>query len=211
MPPASDPLLLTLLGLRLASFAPEERVAEVVGLPADDVLGILERCRDKEWCRHLDGAVKGWALKPAGRAEGERLLAEELEATGAGPDVLAAYRQFLTLNQPLLQVCTDWQLREVDGVQVVNDHSDADHDANVVGELAAIDTEVQPVCGELAEALGRFGGYGARLAAARSRIEAGDGDWFTKPTIDSYHTVWFELHENLLATLGIERGREETA
>ncbi len=26
--------------------------------------------------------------------------------------------------------------------------------------------------------------------------------------IDSYHTVWFELHENLLATLGIERARE---
>ena len=25
--------------------------------------------------------------------------------------------------------------------------------------------------------------------------------------IDSYHTVWFELHEDLLATLGIERDR----
>jgi hypothetical protein len=26
--------------------------------------------------------------------------------------------------------------------------------------------------------------------------------------IDSYHSVWFELHEDLLATLGIERGSE---
>ena len=26
--------------------------------------------------------------------------------------------------------------------------------------------------------------------------------------IDSYHTVWFELHEDLLATLGIERSSE---
>jgi hypothetical protein len=24
--------------------------------------------------------------------------------------------------------------------------------------------------------------------------------------MDSYHTVWFELHEDLLATLGLERG-----
>ena len=53
-----------------------------------------------------------------------------------------------------------------------------------------------------------MGGYGSRLSSALAKVQGGDGDWFTKPTIDSYHTVWFELHENLLATLGIERGRE---
>ncbi len=36
----------------------------------------------------------------------------------------------------------------------------------------------------------------------------GERDWFTKPTIDSYHSVWFELHEDLLATLGLERAKE---
>jgi hypothetical protein len=49
------------------------------------------------------------------------------------------------------------------------------------------------------------------LAHALERTRAGDADWFTKPTIDSYHTVWFELHENLLATLGIERGTEPSS
>jgi len=29
--------------------------------------------------------------------------------------------------------------------------------------------------------------------------------------VDSYHRAWFELHENLLATLGIERAREHAA
>ena len=52
----------------------------------------------------------------------------------------------------------------------------------------------------------------ARLAApgeARlDRVQGGDTDWFTKPMIASYHTVWFELHEDLLCTLGIERGSE---
>ncbi len=62
--------------------------------------------------------------------------------------------------------------------------------------------------GRLAEALERFGGYGERLAHAVDQVQAGEKDWFTKPTIDSYHTVWFELHENLLATLGVERGKE---
>ena len=44
---------------------------------------------------------------------------------------------------------------------------------------------------------------------ALDRIRGGDLDWFTKPMIDSYHTVWFELHENLLATLGIQRAKEK--
>ena len=38
--------------------------------------------------------------------------------------------------------------------------------------------------------------------------DAGEVDWFTRPTIPSYHSVWFELHENLLATLGIDRAQE---
>jgi hypothetical protein len=39
-------------------------------------------------------------------------------------------------------------------------------------------------------------------------VRAGEGDWFTSPLVDSYHTVWFELHEDLLATLGLERAEE---
>ena len=74
--------------------------------------------------------------------------------------------------------------------------------------LAKVDSAAQPICDELADALARFGNYGRRLAAARARVEAGEHDWMTKPMIDSYHSVWFELHEDLLATLGIERGSE---
>jgi hypothetical protein len=40
-------------------------------------------------------------------------------------------------------------------------------------------------------------------------VRAGDKEWFTGPLVDSYHTVWFELHEDLMATLGLERATEE--
>jgi hypothetical protein len=36
-------------------------------------------------------------------------------------------------------------------------------------------------------------------------VQAGDAAYFAAPMIASYHTVWFELHEDLLATLGIAR------
>jgi pyruvate,orthophosphate dikinase len=60
----------------------------------------------------------------------------------------------------------------------------------------------------LADDLDRLGGYPDRLAHAHDRVVAGDHAWLTRPTVDSYHTVWFELHEDLLATLGRSRSDE---
>jgi hypothetical protein len=48
-------------------------------------------------------------------------------------------------------------------------------------------------------------GYGRRLSRALARVQAGDGDGFTRPLTNSYHDVWMELHEDLVATLGLVR------
>jgi hypothetical protein len=117
-----------------------------------------------------------------------------------------AYQRFLVLNPELLAVCTAWQLRPESDAQVPNDHSDPGYDAGVVERLAAVDAGVQPLIDELTGHLVRYGGYGPRLAAALGRVRAGEREWVTRPLIDSYHTVWMELHEDLLSTLGIERG-----
>lgn len=211
MTTVSDPSLRVLHALRLKSFAPLDVVAAIAEVDEDEARSLLETFRDKEWVRYREGSITGWMLMSAGRTEGERMLSDELDAADARPDIDAAYRQFLALNQACLQVCTDWQLIEVDGVPTVNEHADPAHDADVVGRLRALNDEVQPITAELTVALRRFSSYGSRFDHAVARVEAGDNDWFTKPTIDSFHTVWFELHENLLATLGIERGSEERA
>ena len=54
----------------------------------------------------------------------------------------------------------------------------------------------------------RFAPYQPRLASAMARVVDGERDYFTKPIIDSFHTVWFELHEDLLTSLGLERSQE---
>jgi hypothetical protein len=208
MPFPSEPDVLVLLGLRLASFGPSDVVAEAAGLTGSETAERLPVLAEAGLALHRDGRRPGWMLTPAGRAEGERRLADELDASGARDLVTDAYHRFLAVNQRLLDACTDWQLRDVDGAALVNDHTDADHDGQVVDELVAIDRAIQPVVSDLADALARMGGYGPRLTSALAKVQGGDPDWFTKPTIASYHTVWFELHENLLATLGIERGSE---
>ena len=211
MPVPSDSDLLVLLGVRLRSFGSTEAVAETVGLDVGDVRGRLDRFEPAGLVRHRDRPVAGWQLTPDGRAEGERRLAAELDEAGARPVVTGAYARFLAVNQPLLDTCTSWQLRTVDGAPVVNDHTDAGHDAAVLAALVTLDDAVQPVVADLAEALARFGAYGPRLSGALAKVQGGDLDWFTRPTIDSYHSVWFELHENLLATLGIDRATEPVA
>ena len=67
---------------------------------------------------------------------------------------------------------------------------------------------MQPVCTTAGQLLARFGSYPDRFSTALAKVQDGETDWFTKPVIDSYHTVWFELHENFLASLGIERTSE---
>jgi predicted ArsR family transcriptional regulator len=208
MTTSSDPRFLVLHGLRLKGFADAAAVAEAGGVPESEAKPHLDALVAEELASYREGRLSGFTLTPTGRAEHAKLVADELDRAGAREAVDAAYRRFLAINQDLLGICTAWQLREVGGESVVNDHSDAAYDAEVVGRLAELDAKVQPICADLGAALERFGAYGGRLGAALARVQAGEPDWFTKPMIASYHTVWFELHEDLLCTLGIERSAE---
>lgn len=205
----SDLRTLVLHGLRLKGFADAASVSEAAGVRAADAKPMLDQLVGDGLAAYRDGKLSGYSLTKDGRARHAELLVQELEVSGARPSVDAAYRRFLVLNPELLGVCTAWQLREVDGESTVNDHSDAGYDASVVEQLADLDARVQPICATLGEALSRFSAYGPRLASAAERVRSGDTDWFTKPMIPSYHTVWFEMHEDLLCTLGIERGSED--
>jgi hypothetical protein len=118
-----------------------------------------------------------------------------------------AYEAFRSMNREVLQVCTDWQVRPGGAP---NDHTDAAYDWSVIDRLEAIDDRAGPLVRRLAGADSRFGGYRERLRAARRRIVDGEREWLTSPRVDSYHTVWMELHEDLLAALGLERRTEES-
>ncbi len=204
MAPASDADFLVLHALRLKGFADTPAVASLTGLEPEEAAEYLDKVAAAGHASRRDGRISGWALTRDGRARHAELVVEELDRTGARPAVEAAYRGFTGINSELLAVCTDWQLKN----GALNDHDDSGYDAAVIERLAAVDRVVQPICAELTAALPRFGCYGPRLSTALQRVQAGDHDWFAKPLIDSYHTVWFELHEDLLATLSIERSKE---
>lgn len=200
---------LALHGLRLKSMAPVSAVAELFGLDEERLTAELRAAEAAGFARYREGRLSGWGLTSSGRVENERLLAAEVDAAGVLAPLDAAYRAFLAENQKMLATCTRWQVREVDGEQVINDHTDAAHDAAVIASLVELDDAVRPVVDRLAGLFDRFAIYGPRFADALAKVRAGDHAWFTSPMIESYHTVWFELHEDLLASLGIDRASEE--
>lgn len=207
-PHRSEADLLVLHALRLKGLAEVGVLVERSGLDDSTVRERLAGYEASGYVSHREGRISGWSLTPAGRAENERMLREELDRIDGRGLLGEAYGRFGPLNLVFLELCTAWQLREVDGRPVLNDHSDPYHDRQVKESLTSVHGDIVKVCDDLGGLLARFAGYEARFESAVRRIAEGEDDWFTKPVIDSYHTVWFELHEDFLATLGIERSKE---
>jgi hypothetical protein len=202
----SEERLLVSHSLRLKGFAGVGTIAATWRIQEPTVGRHLDALAAAGHARERTGKVAGWTLTAEGRAQHAASLAAEIDAAGCRSAVDAAYRRFITLNQPLLNTCTDWQLRS--GTEELNDHRDHAYDAEVIERLVAIDDDIRPVLAALLAELDRFGVYEERFANARVKVQSGDHEWFTGAMIDSYHTIWFELHEDLLATLGIERSKE---
>jgi hypothetical protein len=206
-PFASDPELLALHAVRLLGMADDEEVASRFTLDPAVAAELLLDFQAVGWVTRVQFAdSRGWALTSAGRAENQRRLAEELDATGLRSAVEAAYRDFLPQNERLLRAATDWQLRpsRTDPL-AANDHSDPGWDQRVLGQLSGLSKDLRGVVRTLGDRLTRFDGYDERFTAALERVRGGDLTWVNRPKVDSCHTVWMQLHEDLLATLGLER------
>ncbi|MCX2929949.1 MarR family transcriptional regulator [Mycobacterium sp. CVI_P3] len=145
-------------------------------------------------------------ITPEGRERLNTLLTHE--RSGVDQTALAqTYGEFRTVNGEFKAVVAAWQLK--DGQP--NMHDDADYDAAIFDRLDIVHRRVSPILGAVASLLPRLGGYGDKLDSALAKVKAGDTTWFTRPIIDSYHTVWFELHEELIAASGLTREDEARA
>lgn len=145
-------------------------------------------------------------ISPSGRARlGELLAAERDRADSAA--LAAAHGDFREVNAELKALITDWQVKNGQP----NNHEDADYDAAVLARLDGVHRRVLPIIAAAAVHLPRLSRYSAKLQAALDSINAGETSWLSRPIIDSYHTVWFELHEELILAAGLTREAEAKA
>jgi hypothetical protein len=196
--------LLVLHALRCTGFAGVGRLSEATGLPESDVQSELIDLGVAGLVTRAAGEFGGWGLTAAGRTADAERVSGELDAAGARAAVAAAYDAFLVLNPELLDLCTAWQMRTVGGVAAPNDHTDQAYDSRVLEQLTGFHQRADVVCADLSAALPRFQRYRTRLSRALSRARSGELHQVTDD-MASYHVVWFQLHEDLLVTLGIPR------
>ncbi len=151
-------------------------------------------------------ANKTLRVSQEGRARLEELLAAERQAADAGA-IAAAYHEFRRVNADFKECVTDWQLKDGEP----NPHDDPDYDAGVLTRLGDIHQRVIPIIATVAGQIPRLSAYATKLDAAHAKVQRGETMWLTRPMIDSYHTVWFELHEELIGAAGLTREGEAKA
>lgn len=140
---------------------------------------------------------------PAGTVAASSLMRLDEDVAA---EVLPLFDCFLTINRTLREVCCAWQTR-ADGS--VNDHSEVGYDDDVRERLDNVHSLIGPVLRRLGSEQPRLAGYRAKLQSALDRFAGGDGSWLASPMLDSYHTVWMHLHQELLLMLGMSRADDE--
>lgn len=195
-------LHLVMHGLAIKKHGSAEEVAGLMGLdPARTAAALADLA-----ARGRAAAAGGrYMLTPAARIALQGEYSRVYAAQRADPAFLAAHERFERVNLDLKALVTDWQVRTVAGAAVPNDHSDPAHDRRIIDRLGDLHERAEGVLGALAAGLPRLAIYRGKLARALERAEDGAIEWVSDARIESYHTVWFELHEDLLRILGRER------
>lgn len=193
-----------LQALRLKGRVEMSPLAAASGLSDGDSAVIVGQLTEQGLVEESRGRLK---LTPAGR---EQLAAHLLnERNGIDQDVLKQqYHAFDEHNTALKSLMTRWQLKDE---STPNDHSDAAYDQAIVADLTTLHHEFQPLLSQLVQTAPRLAHYPDRFTGALKKVQNGDHSWFAKPLADSYHTVWFELHEDLIGLAGLTRADEAAA
>jgi hypothetical protein len=175
---ATPQAVVDMTGLELADI--ESRLSELV---ASDL--VLERPSKKR---------PGFVLTESGRDHHAAMLAD-----AHTPDQIAVlqehYDGFLAVNGDIKGLSARWQ------------SAGDDERFDLIDKLEDLHEKARPVFTSAGGAVARFGRYGERLGVALEKLDD-DPRYFVSPQVDSYHTVWFECHEDFLLTLGRTRRGE---
>ncbi len=195
-----------LIAISLKGVATTQALADALATTADDLGPILDQLTTDGLVAPVAGATR---LTEAGTARVVELRNEERDrwATEAAGQALDA---FVAIDHHVKDTVTSWQLRDAEA-QVLNDHTDLDYDKGVLDRLAAVHADAIAWLNPVAAAVPRLATYEARLDAALTAATGGDGRFVASPRVDSYHGIWFELHEEMIQLAGRTRADEAAA
>lgn len=198
-------LQLVMHGIAVKKYATVEDICSITGLEENAVARLVAEAVAKGRASDANGK---YLLTPTGQITLKSAYSKAYGELRRDEEFIAAYEDFERINNDLKQAITEWQTIEIGGQTVTNDHSDEAYDAAVIDRIGDIHERVDIVLERLGRKESRLHRYREKLLSALEKAEDGDIRWVSDATIESYHTVWFELHEDLLRIMG--RQREES-
>jgi pyruvate,orthophosphate dikinase len=184
-----------------------EQLSEALLAPPDDLQTLVDALVQERSAEMVHGQIR---LTAAGKLDASALFERDRATLGAERSG-TLLEEFHALDLRMKDIVTGWQVRDIGGQQVLNDHSDTAYDSRLLGDLAALHEETAAWLTPISTSLPAFGVYSLRLAAALDRARLGDQRFVASPRVDSYHGVWFELHEHLIRLAGRKRSDEAAA
>jgi len=193
---------LVLHALAVKKHADADTIAEFLNLPRGEVSRLLIAAASGSRVVEAQGK---YILAPLARVALEAQYSREYSGPRGDPAFTAAYEAFERLNVLLKTLITDWQVIEIAGSRIPNDHSDAEYDARIVDRLGDLHDRADRVLSQLARGVPRLTYYQKNLTIALEKADNGQSEWVSDARLPSYHTLWFELHEDLLRIVGRKR------
>lgn len=176
--------------LSMEGLADTETIAEGLDLSNDEIDDTLSELE-------ADGFVKNegfWYLTDDGEGYLNDLLRERFTAEQLD-ELEARYADFESFDLAFKDLANAWQGTEVDAKR-----------EELIEELSEFHGEVRSFFDEFSEPIhSKYKRYIDDLDAALQKLRDGEEDYYTGTEVNSYHTVWFRLHDDLLRTLGKER------
>ena len=193
---------LVLHAFAIKKFASIEDAASQTGLDEARVRTLVSEAVAGGRLNEVDGK---YMLTPTAQITLQGVYAKVYAALRGDAGFRADYEAFERINDELKQLMTDWQTLTIAGETVANDHSDPDYDERIISRLGRLHDRAERLLERLAHQAPRIGYYSRQLLSALEKAEDGDIRWVSDATVGSYHTVWFELHEDLLRVTGQAR------
>lgn len=193
---------LTLHGLAIKKHGSAADIAQITGLAIETVQKALDEAVASG--RVVQTGEK-FMLQPAAQVALNMAYGRDFASHRADAAMQSTYDDFEKINEQLKGLITDWQMLTVAGQKVPNDHSDAAYDDKIIDRLGDLDERAEPILDRFAAGLPRLAVYKGLLRDALEKAENGDIAWVSDARCMSYHTVWFELHEDLIRVLARTR------
>jgi len=163
---------------------------------------ILFKLRDSGLINRTDEGL--WEITKTGETAVEKARKMLLEQCTRKEEFLNYCKEFEVINNRFKSLISKWQVKEVNGRLIPNVHDDPEYDFSILEQLNKVHEETKDLISRIANIFPIYERFIKRLDVTWERINNGNFEYIDVAR-NSYHNIWFELHESLLKLSGMKR------